>query len=80
MFEEFLFSQGLSAVADRKALKNDGISRFQNSGQANTIHESIPPAKAFRASALAQEFGLTSFFFQSYIPQSFPRNEHPTFR
>jgi hypothetical protein len=46
MFEEFCFSGNYLPSLIEKLLKY-GISPFPNSEQANTIHESIPPAKAF---------------------------------
>jgi len=79
MFEEFLFFRELTAVVDRKRLeiRHQSFPKFR-AGQHYTRLDSA--GESLSAFALAQEFGLTSFFFESYIPQSLPRNEHSTFR
>ena len=79
MFEEFCFSGNYLPSLIEKLLKY-GISPFPNSGAGQHYTRVDFAGESLSASALAPEFGLTSFFFQSYIPQSFPRNEHPTFR
>jgi hypothetical protein len=68
----FVFSRNYPPALIEKLLEATAsvLPKFR-AGQHYTRVDSA--GESLSGPALAQEFGLTSFFFQSYIPQSFPR-------